>query len=87
MEVLATFYQLDVIGCWTVVKDERDPQTGYRTMLALVYDARMFSQFTEGYYEPGGGNSHLGAQVCLMGKHLVEHVAGRLREDGDGTTE
>lgn len=86
MEVLATFYQPDVIDCWTVVTDERNPQTGFYTMLALDYDARMFSQFTEGYYDPSGDNSHLGAQVCLIGKHLVEHVADRLREDGDDQT-
>jgi len=83
LEIIDTFYTDEpVIDRWTVVFNERNPLTGYHTMLALDYDARMFSQFTEGQYTPDGDNSHLGNQVCLIGKKLVEHVAGRL-SDGE----
>lgn len=83
MEVLDAFYQPDVIDCWTVVLDERNPMNGCYTMLALDYDARMFSQFTEGKYAADGDNSHLGAQVCLIGKRLVEHVSSRTQDNGE----
>lgn len=80
MEVIDAYYQPGVIDCFTVVTDEVDPLTGYHTMIALGNDPHVFSQFTEGQYTPDGDNSHLGAQVCLIGKRLVEHVFGRLTE-------
>lgn len=83
MEVLGVYYQPDVIDCWTVVTNERDPVTGYATMLALGSDPTVFSQFTDGLWIPDGDNSHLGAEACLIGKQLVEHVMERLGEDGD----
>jgi hypothetical protein len=80
LEVIGSYYQPDVIDCWTFVTNEQDPRTGYRTMLASDYDGRMFSQFTESVYDPNGPNEHLGRWVCAIGKYLVEHVAGRMAE-------
>jgi hypothetical protein len=80
MELIDTFYQEHMIDCFTFVFDEVDPLTGYNTMLATSETGADFSQWTEGLYVPEGNNSHLGNQVCAIGKVLVEHVAGRLEE-------
>lgn len=68
-----------VIDRWTFIFDERDPWTGYYTMLATDDDGRMFSQFTSGFYEPGGANSHLGERPRLIGESLVNHVLERMQ--------
>ena len=40
----------------------------------------MFSQWTEGVYDPTGANGHLGERVLFqrLGKVLVKHVLGRM---------
>jgi hypothetical protein len=84
MELLDCFYQRDipVIDRYSFVFDERDPRTCYYTMLATSETGGDFSQWTEGYYEPGGKNLHLGERVDFqsLGKALVEHVLGRMEE-------
>jgi len=80
MEVLETFHRDGVIDCFTFVTDERDPRTGYYTMLATSLKGRDFSQWTEGLYDPAGHNEHLGNLVCVIGKRLLEHVTRRLAE-------
>ncbi len=84
MELVDCFYQRDipVIDRFTFVTDERDPRTGFRTMLATSETGASFSQWTEGFYEPGGKNLHLGQRVDFqsVGKVLVQHVLGRMEE-------
>jgi hypothetical protein len=84
MELVDCFYQRDipVIDRYSFVFDEQDPRTGYYTMLATSETGAAFSQWTEGYYEPGGKNLHLGerADFQSMGKVLVAHVLGRMEE-------
>ncbi len=84
MELTDCFYQRDipVIDCYTFVMDERGSRTGFRTMLATSETGSAFSQWTEGYYEPGGKNLHLGERVDFhsLGTVLVEHVLGRMEE-------
>jgi hypothetical protein len=84
MELLDCFYQRDipVIDPYTFVFTERDPATGYRTMLGTSATGAAFSQWTEGYYEPGGKNLHLGQRVDFqsVGPMLVAHVLGRMEE-------
>ena len=84
MELVDCFYQRDipVIDCFTFVFDERDPRTGYWTMLATSETGASFSQWTEGYYEPDGKNLHLGERVEFqsVGSILVAHVLGRMEE-------
>ena len=69
-----------VIDRWTFVFDERNPHNGCYPMLATDDDGGMFSQWTEGYYEPDGDNSHLGNQVWLIGGTLLRHVMQRMAE-------
>ena len=84
MELVDCFYQRDipVIDRFTFVFDEHDPRSGYYTMLATSETGATFSQWTEGAYEPGGKNLHLGERVDFqsLGKVLVEHVLGRMEE-------
>jgi hypothetical protein len=42
----------------------------------------MFSQWTEGVYDPTGANEQLSESVLFqrLGKVLVEHVLGRIEE-------
>jgi hypothetical protein len=84
MELLACFYQheLAVIDPRTFVFNERDPTTGYWTMLGTSATGTAFSQWTGGSYEPGGKNLHLGDRVDFqsVGSPLVAHVLGRMEE-------
>jgi len=84
MELVDCFYQRDipVIDRYSFVFDERDPRSGFYTMLATSQTGGAFSQWTEGYYEPGGKNLHLGERVDFqsVGKVLVAHVLGRMEE-------
>jgi hypothetical protein len=81
MRLIDCFYQEDVIDCYTFVFDERDPWTNYSTMLATDHDGRRFSQWTEGYYDPEGSNTHLGHRPRLMSERLLNHILERI---GDG---
>ena len=51
-------------------------------MLATDETGGMFSQWTEGMYDPNGANEHLGVRVLFqyLGNVLVEHVLGRMKE-------
>jgi hypothetical protein len=84
MELLDCFYQreLAVIDPYTFVFNERDTTTGYWTMLGTSATGAAFSQWTSGYYEPGGKNLHLGERVDFqsVGSTLVAHVLGRMEE-------
>lgn len=81
MKIVDVFRTDDpVIDCWTFVFDERDPLTGYLAMLSTDYDGHMFSQWTEGFYNPHGDNYHLGEHPRLVGETLVKHVLGRMTE-------
>ena len=84
MELLDCFYQRDipVIDPYTFVFKERDPNTGYWTMLGTSATGAAFSQWTSGSYEPGGKNLHLGERVDFqgLGSLLVAHVLGRMGE-------
>ena len=77
------FYQPWTYDAYTFVFDERDPGTGYYTMLALSEDGRLFSQWTEGLYTPGAANEHLGRRVALgeLGRALLAAVDARLAGD------
>ncbi len=66
-----------VIDTWTFVFDERDPWTGYYTMLGTDDDGRMFSQFSSGFYEPGEANPHLGERPRLISERLLNHILER----------
>lgn len=81
MKLIDCFYQDGVIDCYTFVFDERDQWTNYSIMLATDHDGRMFSQWTEGFYEPGEANPHLGQRPHLIGEALVNHVIARESED------
>jgi len=81
MEVIDAFYQDGVIDCFTIVFDEQSPiNPYYYTMLALSRYAVAFSQFTEGYYEPGTLNEHLGSRVTFdeLDDRIKDHVRDRL---------
>ncbi len=78
MELIDCFYQEGVIDCYTFVFDECDRWTNYYTMLATDHDGRMFSQVTEGFYEPGELNPHLGVRPQVIGEALIHHVIGRM---------
>ena len=84
MELLDCFCQRDipVIDRFTFVFDEHDPRSGYYTMLANSETGGVFSQWTEGPYEPGRKNLHLGQRVDFpsVGPMLVAHVLGRMEE-------
>jgi hypothetical protein len=84
MELLDCFYQRDlpVIDPYTFVFDEQDPRTGYYSMLGTSATGAAFSQWTSGYYEPGGKNLHLGERVDFqsVGSLLVALVLGRMEE-------
>ena len=82
MHLIDAYYQPGVIDCYTFVFDERNPRTAYYTMLATDETGGMFSQWTEGVYDPDGANEHLGERVRLqqLGTVLVEHVLGRMNE-------
>jgi|GraSoi_2013_60cm_1033757.scaffolds.fasta_scaffold21995_2 hypothetical protein len=84
MELLDCFYQCDspVIDRYSFVFDERDPRTGYYTMLGTSATGAAFSQWTKGYYQPGGMNLHLGQRMDFpsVGPMLVAHVLGRMEE-------
>jgi hypothetical protein len=84
MELLDCFYRrgFPVIDPYTFVFNERDPATGYWTMLGTSATSAAFSQWTSGYYEPGGKNLHLGDRVDFQSvvSLLVEHVLGRMEE-------
>jgi hypothetical protein len=84
MQLLDCHYQreIPVTDRYTFVFDERDPRTGFYTMLATSETGASFSQWTEGFYEPDGKNLHLGERVDFqsVGKVLVEHVLGRMEE-------
>jgi hypothetical protein len=67
-----------VIDKWTIVTNEKDPWTGYNTMLGTDETGRDFSQWTSGFYELGELNPHLGVRPRLIGEQLVNHVIGRL---------
>jgi hypothetical protein len=41
----------------------------------------MFSKWTDGFYEPGEANSHLGVRPQLIGEALVNHVIARITDD------
>ncbi len=56
------------------------PYANYHTMLATDETGRMFSNWTEGFYEPGEANPHLGERPRLIGELLVNHVLSRLEE-------
>jgi len=51
-------------------------------MLATDETGGMFSQWTEGMYDPNGANEHLGVRVLFqyLGNVLVDHVLDRMRE-------
>lgn len=81
MKLLDVFHTDEpVIDRWTFVFDERDPLTGSVAMLATDYDGRMFSQWTEGEYDPDGTNAHLGYRPQAIGETLVNHVLRRMLE-------
>ena len=80
MRLIDCFYQNGAIDCYTFVFDERDQWTNYYTMLATDHDGRMFSQWTEGFYEVGEANPHLGERPRSIGETLVNHVLGRLED-------
>jgi hypothetical protein len=81
MKLIDGFYQDGVIDCYTWVLDDRDPRTGSYTMLATDSDGVMFSQWTEGQYEPAVSNSHLGERPRLMSERLVKHILARMSDE------
>jgi hypothetical protein len=79
LEILKT--DEPVIDNWTTVFDDVDPLTGDYLMLATDHDGFMFSQWTDGQYEPDGDNSHLGYRPRLMSEALLDHILWRMRDD------
>jgi hypothetical protein len=71
-----------VIDRFTFVFDEQEPRTGFYTMLGTSATGAAFSQWTGGFYEPGGKNLHLGKRVDFqsVGSTLVAHALGRMEE-------
>jgi hypothetical protein len=67
MEIFASFYQDGVTDCFTLVHSERNPLTVSYTMLATDYEPQVFSQCTEGTYDPNGDNEHVGQPVGTFG--------------------
>ena len=80
MEMLDAFYQPNVIDSYTFVFDEQEPRTNLYTVLATDRDGVMFSQWTEGFFDPNGTNDHLGRHVIFgyVGKQLINHVLDRM---------
>jgi hypothetical protein len=81
VKLIDCFCQDGVLDSYTFVFDERDPWTNYYTMLATDHDGRMFSQWTEGFYEPGEAHPHLGVRPQLIGEILINHVIRRMNDD------
>lgn len=81
MKIIDGFYLPGTIDCWTFVTDDVDLLTGYRTMLAVDETGAAFSQFTEGMYEEGGDNSHLGERPRLMNERLLNHILDRMSHE------
>ena len=83
MKLIDCFYQAGVIDCWTFVFDEQSPPRGYYTMLAASESGRVFSQWTEGLYDPSpdGDNAHLGQRPRVIGETLVNHVFARTSDE------
>ena len=82
-ELIASYYTDDpVIDKFTHVFSETNPYNhGYYTMLATDNTGWGFSNWTEGQYEEGGDNSHLGNEVCLLATSgLYHHVQARMHE-------
>jgi hypothetical protein len=71
MKLIDCFYQDGVIDCYTFVFDEQNLWTNYYTMLATDRDGRRFSQWTEGYYDSEGTNTHLGTRPRFMSERLL----------------
>ena len=67
-----------VIDNWTFVLADRDPWTGYYSMLGTDDSGRGFSQFCSGFYEPGEANTHLGERPRYLPEGLLNHVMMRL---------
>ncbi len=65
MDLPDAYYRPGTIDCYTFVCNEQDPRTGYYTMLATDNEGIMFSQWTEGVYDPNGRNEHLGQRVIF----------------------
>jgi hypothetical protein len=85
LEVIDAFYQPDALDCWTIVFNEQSPINPYYfTMLALSRYAQSFSQWTEGAYEPGAANEHLGQRVRFdeLDASLQNHVR-EMMSDGE----
>lgn len=70
-----------VIDKWAFVLNEVNPYNNYHTMIATSETGFGFSQFCEGFYEPGEANRHLGERPRIIGEALVNHVLGRLRQE------
>lgn len=76
-----------VIDKWTFVFNETNPYNhGYYTMLATSETGWGFSQWTEGDYDPGGDNAHLGYRPRRIGETLVNYVLSRMTEGEAYTT-
>ena len=71
-----------VIDKLTFVFDEVDPLTGCNTMLATSEDGHAFNQWTEGKYEEGGDNSHLGESVWPRDNVSLVAAIGERALDG-----
>jgi hypothetical protein len=84
MDLLDCFHHRDipVIDRYTFDFAEHDPRTGYYMMLATSATGSAFSQWTEGYFEPGGNYLRLGERVDFqrLGNVFVEHVLERIQE-------
>ena len=80
MDLPDAYYRPGTIDCYTFVLSEQDPRTGYYSMLATDDEGIMFSQWTEGMYDPNGRNEHLGQRVIFgyLGRRLVNHVLDRM---------
>jgi hypothetical protein len=82
MKLIDVFYHPDLLDGWTFVTDDYDAHTGYYSMLGTDDTGRIFSQWTEGFYEPLEDNFHLGERPRYLPEGLLDHVLWRM-SDGD----
>lgn len=75
--LIGTFYKPGTIDCFTLIFADRGLRCGHYTMLATRDKGCHFSQWTDRFHDPVGGNEPLGARVCITSIALVEHVRAR----------
>ncbi len=85
MKLIDAYWGPYVIDGWTFVFDKEPGECYadecYYPMLATDDDGVMFSQWTEGYYDPEGTNTHLGERQRVISERLLNHILERISDE------